>query len=287
MSSDPQIQLLQTILESIISLQERIEMIDERTLSLDRKLSGLTDRSDPIPALKGIVDRMNEDRSQIVAGFGRLAALGAFTHAAASGSRVALPVGLVDDAAFELFTLTQPADHSSQERALVEWRARTKAAGTAELAALLAQQYVPSPTDTPETRVLRYRLAAISRDELAGRGAVLPAVPSGTIAHDRSVVARKARSEDLARLWRSGASDAMYAEAELAGAADFFERGVAAFQGTMSEEELAAELATLHRELGVRIENGERHWVSGQVQAIERKADIEAELSPSIYPPNR
>ncbi|MDX3911598.1 MAG: hypothetical protein QHC67_17580 [Sphingobium sp.] len=42
----------------------------------------------------------------------------------------------------------------------------------------------------------------------------------------------------------------------------------------MSEEELAAELATLHRERGIRVENGERQGVSGQLDNIERVAEI-------------
>ena len=277
MTTDAQGELLTTILESIMALQAQVEKIDERMAALDRQLAGLSERPEATPALESIVDRMEKDRDLAATSFARLAALGAFTHAAASGSPVPLPVELVDDPAFERFTLMQPADHSSQERAMVEWRGRAKAASTTELTELLAAQYRPSPTDTPESRVLRYRLAAISRQELAGRGAVLPALPSGTIARDRSAGAQKARSEDLARLWRSGGGDAMYAEAELAGAADFFEAGIAAFQGMIGEEELAAELAILHRELGVRIENGERQWVSRQPESIERGDDIELE----------
>jgi hypothetical protein len=201
-----------------------------------------------------------------------VAEIAAFAHAAASGHVAPLPGDVSDDTLLERFAFTQPADTTSQVRALVEWRKAAEAASSAELVALLAKQYQPSPTDTSESRVLRYKLAAITREQLQGRGVIPPAPPPVTLAEDRTTSAKKARSDDLACLWRAGESAALFAEPELAGALDVFteaERG-----GGGDEDRLSVELATLHRSLGDRLASGERPSI------VDRDASGTAEIQP-------
>ncbi|MDF0546143.1 hypothetical protein PX699_27680, partial [Sphingobium sp. H39-3-25] len=121
----------------------------------------------------------------------------------------------------------------------------------------LGQNRSLGPTG-PDTRVLRYQLAALTRSEIEGRGAAGPTFPVSTIAHDRSAQARRARSENLAALWRAGPSVALFAEAELAPTLDLFANAERAREGVIGEAQLTAELAALHGKLGDRIEAGER-----------------------------
>lgn len=193
----------------------------------------------------------------VEAGQALIAQVAAHAHAAALGSGGPLPTEVADDPLLEQYLLAQPADLRSTSRALADWRRVTRDAGLDELALLLARQYRPSPTDTPETRLLRYRLAAIAREELRGRGVTPPVPPAFTIADDRSLEAAKARSAELAALWRAGESAALLGEPELAGALDLFEAAERRGRGG-SEEQLSAELAALHRAIGASVEAGER-----------------------------
>lgn len=185
------------------------------------------------------------------------AALIAFARAAVLGNHAPLPVNVEDDPLLEHYVLNQPADMASTDRALMDWRASVAAADTAELITLLKKQETPSPTDTPHSRLLRYRLAAITRAQLEARRVPAPARPTTTRAADRSAASCLERSLELADLWRSGESRALYAEAELAGAIDLF---VAAerLAGASTEGASPPELVTLHRELADRIEAGDR-----------------------------
>jgi hypothetical protein len=221
--------------------------------TIDASQAGVTDL---VPVLEAILTRSIEDRDLAAAQFATVAGIAAFAHAAASGNPASLPVDVADDPMLERFALTQPADRVAQDRALVDWHEAARSARSAELQALLARQYQPSPTDTPETRVLRYKLAAITRAEIEGRGAIPPTPPASTVAKDRSGPAQDAWSEHLARLWRAGESIALFAEPELAGSLDLFanaERG-----GGGDEDRLSADLAILHRTLGDRLASGER-----------------------------
>ena len=251
--------IVQGQLESVARSNTRIEAAQKDILgrldTLDVGQAGVTDL---VPVLEVILARLIEDRDLTHAQFITTATIAAFAHAAAKGNPAPLPVEVADDPLLQRFALAQPADLITNDRALVEWRRVAGGADTAELAALLAQQSQPSSTDTAETRVLRYQLAAITRQEIEGRGVTLPAVrATATTAQDLSVSAQKARSADLAQLWRAGESAALFAEPELAGALDLFARAER-LEGTINEEKLAAELTDLHRALAERLEAGDR-----------------------------
>lgn len=192
-----------------------------------------------------------------------IAQVAAFAHAASIGNGAALPTDVVDDPVLEAFLIAQPADRTSTTRALVEWRRVARTIGSAELTSLLVRQYHPSPTDTPDTRRLRYQMAAIGREELRGRGVALPSPPPSTVAQDCSREAALARSAELAQLWRAGESAALYAEPELAGALDIFEAAERLGHG-VRDEQLSVEFAELHRALGDRVAAGERPTANEQ-----------------------
>lgn len=249
--------LVQGQLDTVTSANARVEHTQKEILArLDTIDAGQAAVTDLVPVLETILGRSIEDRDLTRGQFATVAEIAAFAHAAASGHVAPLPIEVADDSLLERFSLSQPADTTSQVRALVEWRKSAQAAASTELVALLAKQYQPSPTDAPDTRVLRYKLAAITREELQGRGVIPPAPPASTIAEFRSLSAKDTRSDDLARLWRAGESAALFAEAELAGALDLFAE--AERSGAGDEERLSAELAALHRSLGDRLANGER-----------------------------
>ena len=267
MSADTNAAALAAVLDALTLVQGQLDTVARGNARIEAAQKGILDRLDTIdasqavmtdlvPVLEAILARSIEDRDLTAAQFVTVAGIAAFAHAAANGNPAPLPVDVADDPMLERFALTQPADRTANGRALVEWHQAARNAGSAELLALLAKQYLPSPTDTPETRVLRYKLAAITRAEIQGRGAIPPAPPASTVARDRSRPARDARSEDLARLWRAGESLALFAEPELAGALDLFanaERG-----GGGDEDRLSVDLANLHRFLGDRLAAGER-----------------------------
>ncbi|KRB93220.1 hypothetical protein [Sphingomonas sp. Root720] len=249
--------LIQGRLDTVARGNARIEAAQKDILSrLDTIDAGQAAVTDLVPVLETILARSIEDRELTRAQFTTVAEIAAFAHAAASGNSAPLPIDVADDALLERFALAQPADRTSEDRALVEWQKAARNVGSAELLALLARQYHPSPTDRPETRVLRYRLAAITRSEIEGRGLTPLAPPASTIAVDRSVSARNARSDELARLWRAGESAALFAEPELAGLLDIFAQ--AERSGGGDEDRLSADLADLHRALGERLAAGER-----------------------------
>jgi len=181
----------------------------------------------------------------------------AFTRAAVLGDHAPLPVSVEDHPMLERYILNQRPDLSSNERPLVDWRAAVDRLNATDLIELLKKQQIPSPTDTSETRLLRYRLAAITRAKIEQLGAVPPARPTTTRAIDRSVATGFERSQELADLWRAGESPALYAEPELAGAVDLFD----AFETSLSLAEsdpAPPELKELHHDLAKRIGLGER-----------------------------
>ena len=245
---------LNTLTKSAVRVEARIQDILHRLDTIEADQGRGTDLK---PVLERFVARSAEDREETRAGLQTVAVVAAFAHAAVMGNRAPLPVNVADDPLLERFALAQPADIVSTERALVRWREAAKASATIELLDLLARQYRPSPTDTAETRVLRYQLAAITRAELQGRGAALPQAPATTVAQDRSPQACQARSLELARLWRSAEDAPLKAEPELAGAVD---RWIEMVQraGTISEELRELKINAFHQEIGDDIERGER-----------------------------
>jgi hypothetical protein len=180
-----------------------------------------------------------------------------FTRAAVLGQPAPLPVHLEDNIMLERFILHQPADITSNDRALVDWRTALAAVSTENLMTLLLKQQTPSPTDTPQTRLLRYRLVAITRAKIEERGFVPPARSTTTRAKDRSAATGFERSQELAELWRKGESAELYAEPELAGAIDLFDALEYRLEPTAIDA-AQPELSAFHREIAKRIELGER-----------------------------
>lgn len=250
--------LVQGQLDRLERSNARIEAAQREILGrLDTIDAGQAAVTDLLPVLETILTRSIDDREATTAGLSRVAQIAAFAHAAALGNGAALPVEAADDPLLEPYVLTQAPDRTSTAKPLVEWRRIAGGAGSDELVSILASQYRPSPTDTAETRVLRYRLAAITRAELEGRGVHLPAPPASTRASDCSPEAMRSRSAELASLWRAGASAALYAEPELAGALGLFD---AACRGgeDVPDDHLSADLAELHGAIGDRVALGDR-----------------------------
>jgi hypothetical protein len=198
-----------------------------------------------------------ESRKQQSADFSTTGELISFTRAAVLGQPTPLPVHLEDNPMLERYILDQPADLTSKDRALVDWRKALAAVSTEDLITLLLKQQTPSPTDTAQTRLLRYRLVAITRAKLEERGVVAPARSATTRATDRSAATGFERSQELAELWRAGESAALYAEPELAGAVDVFD-ALESKLGLSETDDAPPELKALHRDLAKRIGLGER-----------------------------
>ncbi|WP_242098125.1 hypothetical protein [Sphingomonas sp. CROZ-RG-20F-R02-07] len=234
--------------QDVLRTQEAADTGQRRTAGIASGLEIIAER---------LTSAIAESRKKQSADFKSTGELIAVTGAAVLGRPVPLPVHLEDNPMLERLVLSQPADLASTERALVDWQTAIASANAADLIALLKKQQTPSPTDTPESRLLRYRLAAITRAKIEERGAVPPARPTTTRATDRSAATGFERSQELAELWRKGESTELYAEPELAGAIDLFdaaERQLAPTEGGASPPELV----TLHRDLAQRIETGSR-----------------------------
>lgn len=224
-------------------------------------LDGVASIRDDAAGIAILADKLLEgasaDRKQRAHDQEKTAGLIAFTRSAALGHRDPLPVAVEDDTTLERFVLNQPADLVSTERALVDWRTIVANANTEDLITHLRKQQAPSPTDIPHTRVLRYRLAAITRAQIEGRGAMPPGRPTTTRSTDRSEASCTRRSQELADLWRAGESNAIYADPELAGAIDIFAAAERRF-GPPVDGGVPPELVALHRNLADRIESGDR-----------------------------
>jgi hypothetical protein len=269
MSTDQVSVALAGVLDALTLVQEQLDALTESGQRIEATHREIVHRLDTIdagqaavadltPILEIILGRSIDDREIMKAQLGTIAAAIGFAHAAANGNRAPLPVAVASDPLLERFILIQPADLSSDERALTDWRnAASTTTTTAELISLLNHQQQPSPTDTPETRVLRYRLAAITRAEIKGRGAAPPEPPSTAVAVDRTASACMIRSHELAELWRAGESAALYGEPELAGAIDSFDDAERRL-GPAAGKRSPPELVSLHSDLATRIEAGDR-----------------------------
>jgi len=269
--------LVQEQLDALTESGQRIEATHREIMHrLDTIDAGQAAVTDLTPILEMILGRSIDDREIMNRQLGTIAAAIGFAHAAANGNRAPLPVAVASDPLLERFILTQPADLLSDERSLTDWRNAASVASTAELIVLLNRQYQPSPTDTPETRVLRYRLAALTRAEIKGRGAVPPAPPGTTVAVDRTTSACMIRSHELAELWRAGESAALYGEPELAGAIDLFD-DVERKLRSAADEHFPPELVSLHSDLATRIEAGDRPSIGDSALAspVQRATTVE------------
>ncbi len=250
--------LIQEQLDGVAQGNARIETTQADILArLDTIEAGQAAVTDLVPVLETILARSIEDRELTRTQLSVVAGVAGFAHAAASGSAAPLPVDVADDPLLERFALAQPASLVSQERALADWRKAASSVSDEELIAILSTQYTASLSDTASTRVLRFRLAAISRAEIEGRGLVPPKPPVTTVAENDRADNRDSKSLGLATLWRAGESAALFAEPELAGALDIFINAERR-DGINGEERLSSDLAELHRALGDRLASGER-----------------------------
>ncbi|WP_242187419.1 hypothetical protein [Sphingomonas sp. CARO-RG-8B-R24-01] len=287
MSTDQVSVALASVLDALTLVQEQLDALtasSQRTEATHKEIVNRLDTidagqaavTDLTPILEMILGRSIDDREIMKTQLGTIATAIGFAHAAANGNRASLPVAVASDPLLERFILTQPADLFSDERSLTDWRNAASAASTAELIVLLNRQYQPSPTDTPETRVLRYRLAALTRAEIKGRGAAPPGPPSTAVAVDRTASACMIRSHELAELWRAGESAALYSEPELAGAIDLFDDAERRL-GSAAGVDFSPALVSLHSDLATRIEAGDRPSIgdSGPVYSNERATAVE------------
>ena len=287
MSTDQVSVALASVLDALTLVQEQLDALTESGQRIEATHREIVHRLDTIdagqaavtdltPILEMILGRSLDDREIMRTQLGTIASAIGFAHAAANGNRAPLPVAVASDPLLERFILTQPADLSSEERSLTDWRDAASAASTAELIVLLNRQYQPSPTDTPETRVLRYRLAALTRAEIKGRGVAPPGPPSTAVAVDRTASACMIQSHHLAGLWRAGESAALYSEPELAGAIDIFNDAERRL-GSAADVEFPPELVSLHSDLAIRIEAGDRPSIgdSGPAYSNERATAVE------------
>ena len=215
MSDVSQTAALAAILDALTLMQDQVEEIGERSKRLEANQADILARLETIdaaqaiatdlqPNLEHLASEVSETRGEMGEGFARVAQVAGWAHAAAAGNAAPLPADVLDDPLLELFGISQPADRTSTRRAIVDWREKARTVDTAALTALLISQYRPSPTDDRAGRRLRYKLAAITRDELERRGAVMPPLPRSTIAADRSAEAQRARSEALVEVWQAG-----------------------------------------------------------------------------------
>jgi hypothetical protein len=269
--------LVQEQLNALTESGQRIEATHREIIyRLDTIDAGQAAVTDLTPILEMILGRSIDDREIMKTQLGTIATAIGFAHAAANGNRAPLPVAVASDPLLERYILTQPADLASEERALTDWRNAASSITTVELISLLNHQQQPSPTDTLESRVLRYRLAAITRAEIKGRGVAPPAPPDTTVAVDRTVSACMIRSHQLAGLWRAGESAALYGEPELAGAIDLFNRAERRLRSAAGED-FPPELVSLHSELATRIEAGDRPGIgdSRPASSNERATAVE------------
>ena len=287
MSTDQVSVALAGVLDALTLMQEQLDALTESGQRIEATHREIVHRLDTIdagqaavtdltPILEMILRRSIDDREIMKTQLGTIATAIGFAHAAANGNRAPLPVAVASDPLLERFILTQPADLASEERALTDWRNAASSITTVELISLLNHQQQPSPTDTPESRVLRYRLAAITRAEIKGRGGEPPGPPSTAVAVDRTASACMIRSHQLAELWRAGESAALYGEPELARAVDIFDDAERRL-GSAAGVDFPPELVSLHSDLATRIEAGDRPSIGdiGPVYSDERATAVE------------
>lgn len=253
---------LAAILDAITLLRGEVSVISDRQEAILARLdhidAGLAPVTDVLPGLEMVLARQGEDRAFQTEMFQRTAELAALAHAAASGRPCVLPDDVADHPVLERFAYLQPAERAPSDPALVRWRQEVKRAPTDELAEVLKAQYIPSPTEPVDVRVLRFRLAAITRDELKARSATLPATRAPSTLRDPSALSKQARIADMAALWRAGDSIALQGDAELAGAIDYMARTRARLLTEGNAPDLVDDLMVqLHEKIGEELSRGQ------------------------------
>lgn len=213
--------VLAAVMEALALMQEQLGAIQSRLDTIDSGQAAVTDLE---PLLETLLARVIDSQVSTGKGMEVISRIAAFAHAAASGSPVPLPSDLLSDPLLDRFRRQMPAERLSPDRALARWRDEVGKASTPDLAAALIRQYESSPSDTVDSVALRYRLAAISREELDRRFVDVPKHPAGPVARDTSAEARMRRANHLATLWRAGPSLQLKGEAELAGVFDVLEQ---------------------------------------------------------------
>ncbi|SDF89259.1 hypothetical protein SAMN05216557_10762 [Sphingomonas carotinifaciens] len=258
---------LAAILDALTLMQGQVEELSEQARQIRDSQETIISRLDSMSPrervgdtpsqLESIIGELCDSSKRTGEGLARVAEVAGWAHAAAVGNTAPLPVDVLADPLLERYVLGQPADRTSTIRALADWNEAVRDVQSRSLIEILRDQYRPSPTDSREDRVLRYKLAAISRDELAARGVDPPPSPTSTFAEDRSEAAQRARSAALRRLWVEGEGAALLAEPELAGALDIV--AAARRESTnMPEAEMSIGIAELHRAIANCLEMGER-----------------------------
>ena len=213
--------VLAAVMEALALMQDQLSAIQSRLDAIDSAQAAVTDLE---PLMETLLARVIDNQVSTGRGLEVISRVAAFAHAAASGSPAALPSDLLSDPHLERFRREMPADRLSPDRVLARWREEVGKAATPDLASALIRQYEPSPSDTVDSVALRYRLAAISREELERRFVDVPEHPVGDVVRDTSAAARMKRAEHLAALWRAGPSLQLRGEAELAGVLDVLEQ---------------------------------------------------------------
>lgn len=241
--------VLAAVMEALALMQDQLGAIHDRLDAIDSAQASVTDFE---PMLETLLARVIDHQASAQKGMETISRVAAFAHAAASGSPAALPSDLLSDPLLDRFRREMPADRLSPERALARWREEVAKATTPDLAAALIRQYEPSATETVDSVALRYRMAAISREELQRRLVDAPEHSAGPVERNASAAARSKRAQDLATLWRGGPSLRLYGEAELAGVVDVLEQ-LEATQGIERET-----VEGMRQKIGEHLASGQR-----------------------------
>lgn len=256
--------VLAAILDAITLLRGEVSAIADRQDEIQSRLdhigAGLAPVTDVLPGLEMVLAHQDADRTFQTEMFRRTAELAALAHAAASGRPSTLPDDLADHPILERFAYFQPPERSSRDGALARWERTVKAASIEELTEVLKSQYTPSPSEFVDVRVLRFRMAAITRDELQSRGAPLPPAHSQVDVQGGLPMSKQARFAELATLWWAGDSVALQGEAELAAAVDQYAHTRARLLSEGHPEQLVEQvMAMVRKDTGDDIERGQMH----------------------------
>lgn len=208
--------LLAEILNAVLDVSDRCERLSQRLDTIDLALSAATDIPPHLEILLANIIKLREESREYATTIGTTAAL---AHAAASGSKAALPDDVLDSPLLERFLIAHPVQGAAVDQVAVDrWTAAVPAADTSRLQQILVRQYQPSPRETAHSRALRFQMAAVTREELHRRAVTIPEAPTALAPPDTSPAALEAESARLSGLYRSADELTIASEAELAAA---------------------------------------------------------------------